>query len=82
MKETLIVNEEQNIVLKDKIIPKYYKTKMVRLAHERHQGLVKTKAILRNKIFFLWMEELVTKQLTYCIACQAVKKNTVPPPIQ
>ena len=28
------------------------------------------------------MEELVTKQLTYCIACQAVKKNTVPPPIQ
>ena len=55
MKETLIVNEEHNIVLKDRynIIPKYYKTKMVRLAHERHQGLVKTKAILRNKIFFL-----------------------------
>ena len=44
--------------------------------------LVKTKDLLRSKIFFLWMDELVEKQLTYCIVCQTVPKNTVPPPIQ
>ena len=84
MKETLTVNEEQNLVLKDRkiIIPKCYEKTMAILAHEGHQGLVKTKVLLRSKIFFLGMDELVAKRLIYCIACQAVQKNTVPPAIQ
>ena len=42
----------------------------------------KTKALLREKVWFFGMDELVQKTLESCIACQAVGKPAPPAPLQ
>ena len=82
MKDTLTVNEEQNIILKDKriILPRIYHRISVKLGHIGHQGLAKTKALLRSKISFIGMDKLIEEEILNCIPCQAtVKKNSKTP---
>jgi len=83
-RDTLSLNEEQNIILKDRriIIPRCFERIVVKLAHIGHQGLEKTKALLRSKIFFLGMDKMVAEHLSYCIPCQAVHKKPKAPKVQ
>ena len=43
----------------------------VNLAHEGHQGLSKTKALLREKIWFPGIDSFVSDVVSRCIACRA-----------
>ena len=52
------------------------------LAHEGHQGIVKTKQLLREKIWFPKIDREVEKLLDGCLACQANGPNTKPAPLQ
>jgi Integrase zinc binding domain len=47
----------------------------VQLAHSRHQGVVKTKQLLREKVWFSNIDSTVETIISRCIACQA---NTIP----
>ena len=64
------------------IIPKSLQKRAVEIAHESHQGLSKTKALLREKIWFVGIDELVQKTIDSCLACQAVGKPAPPEPIK
>ena len=82
IKDNITFNNEENIVLKDKriILPRIYHRFAVKLGHSGHQGLSKTKALLRSKVSFIGMDKLVEEELQHCIPCQAsVKKNTKAP---
>ena len=54
IKDSLSLNDKQNIILKDNCIaiPLCFEIIVVKLAHIGHQGLVKTKSPLRSKVFF------------------------------
>ena len=41
------------------------------MAHEGHQGLCKTKSLLREKVWFPGMDKLIHEELDQCIPCQA-----------
>ena len=73
-----------NIILRGSriIIPDSLHQRAVDIAHESHQGVSKTKALLREKVWFVGMDELVQKTLESCLACQAVGKPAPPAPIQ
>ena len=61
------------ILLRDNriVIPKAMREQVVKLAHLGHQGVVKTKALLRTKVWFPGIDKLVQKEVEDCIACQA-----------
>ena len=56
--------------------------KAIDIAHESHQGLSKTKALLREKIWFLGIDELAKRTIDSCLACQAVGRSPPPEPIK
>lgn len=54
----------------------------VDLAHEGHQGIVKTKALLREKIWFPGIDKMVERRVKSCIACQASVPEVKREPLQ
>ena len=69
----LMVNEDGNLVLRDYqlVIPSTLQQRAVELAHERHQGMSKTKAFLRTKVWFTGADAAVEEAVRSCKPCQA-----------
>ena len=53
------------------VIPSILQTHVVNLAHEGHQGTVKTRVLLNSKVWFPRMDSLVDSIVKHCIPCQA-----------
>ena len=53
------------------IVPKELQAKVIKLGHEGHQGLIKTKKLLRSKVWFPGMGKLTEKEVKACLPCQA-----------
>ena len=62
------------------VIPQSLQRRVVRLAHEGHQGIIKTKKLLREKVWFPGIDKLVEECVAECIPCQATTqvKNSEP----
>lgn len=74
----------QNIVLRDSriVVPESLQQKAIDLAHDTHQGLVKTKALLCEKIWFPGIDQLVKETIDRCIPCQATGQPNPSEPLQ
>ena len=48
------------------VIPKSLREQVIRLAHEGHQGLVKTKKLLREKVWFPGIDAMVEQAVKQC----------------
>ena len=73
---TIITDGEDHnkfFILKDRllVIPLSMQRQIVKLAHEGHQGLVKTKQLLRQKVWFIGSSKLVEEICRSCLPCQA-----------
>ena len=62
------------------VIPSALQDKVIKLAHEGHQGINKTKAHLRSKVWFPQMTEKAEHAVRECIPCQAntTRRNMEP----
>ena len=54
------------------VVPALFRDKVVEIAHEGHQGIVRTKQILRAHVWFPGIDDHVQKLVLSCIPCQAV----------
>ena len=63
-------------------IPQALCKRVVSLALERHQGVVKTKERLRTKVWWLVMDCDAERRCEECYGCQVVTKNVPPPPVK
>ena len=74
VKEELSVCNENGIILrKDRIvIPQALQQNTVDIAHEGHQGIVKTKNLLREKVWFPHMDRVVESKVKSCLACLSI----------
>ena len=63
------------------IIPKGLRYKIFELAHEGHQGIVRTKQRLRRKVFWPGISQYVQHQIDLCHSCQVVAGAQPPTPI-
>ena len=61
------------------IIPTELQSKAVDLAHVGHQGIVKTKRLLREKIWFPAIDSLAERRVRSCLACQATTSTPITP---
>ena len=73
IREEITVDHKTNILLRGArlIIPAGLQNRVIKLAHEGHQGLGKTKALLREHLWFPDIDQLVKEEVGTCIACQA-----------
>ena len=82
VKNKLTVNGDGSLILFNNriVIPTMLQKKAVRLAHEGHQGIVKTKALARSKIWFPGMDQALEEAIQACIPCQAnTQRQTIEP---
>ncbi|XP_044163824.1 uncharacterized protein K02A2.6-like [Acropora millepora] len=63
-------------------MPTTLQQRVIDLAHEGHQGIVKTKKLLREKVWFHRMNNMVEKKTTSCGACQIATPRTTREPLQ
>ena len=84
IKEELTVNTQENVILRGNriIIPSVLRERAIAIAHEGHQGLVKTKQLLREKVWFPKIDQYVKHKIDTCIACQANSGNSRLDPLQ
>ena len=62
------------------LIPKRLRERVLELAHEGHQGLVKTKQRLRTKVCWAGIDKQVENRCKTCHGCQLVGLPTPPEP--
>jgi len=69
------------LVLRGKriVIPDALIDSVLKIAHEGHLGIVKTKSLIRTKIWFPDMDKRVEKLIEACLACQLEGKGSCEP---
>ena len=64
------------------VVPASLRKQLVDIAHEGHLGIVKTKMMMRLKVWFPKLDQLVENRIGNCLACQSCtpsnSKNMVP----
>ena len=63
------------------VIPQKLRPRVLELAHEGHQGIVKTKYRLRSKVWWPKMDADAEKLCRSCHGCQEVSEYAPPEPM-
>ena len=73
VRHELIVSSDGKLILRGTriVIPESLQRRAIQLAHEGHQGIVKTKMLLREKVWFANIDKMAADMLSNCIACAA-----------
>lgn len=73
IRDELSVSDDNDLLLRSHrlILPHELRQRALKIAHEGHQGLTKTKQLLREKIWFPGIDGLTKQLLDNCLACQA-----------
>jgi hypothetical protein len=56
--------------------------RVIEIAHEGHQGVTKTKKLLRTKVWFPKLDSMVEKYIDSCVACRINHPRTYFQPLQ
>ena len=64
------------------VVPLSLRERVLELAHEGHQGIVKTKDRLRSKVWWPSMNAMVERHCKKCLGCQAVTPVTTTPHVK
>ena len=70
---TIVPTSEGSILLCNNriVIPTTLQQRVVNIAHEGHMGIVKTKQLLREKVWFPAMNNLIESTSAKCLPCLA-----------
>jgi len=84
VKDELTVSASGNLILRGTriVIPKSLQEHVVNLAHEGHQGLVKTKSLLREKVWFPNIDKLVEAKVKSCGVCSVATPESKREPLR
>ena len=61
-------------------MPISLREQILKLVHEGHQVIVKTKQLLREKVWWPGIDQAIEQLIRTCIACQAQSPRSTPPP--
>ncbi len=64
------------------VVPASLRKRVLKLTHEGHQGIVKTKDRLRSKVWWPNMNSMVESHCKECLGCQAVTPAATIPPVK
>ncbi|KAK3083972.1 hypothetical protein FSP39_006106 [Pinctada imbricata] len=84
-------NELTVVSIKDKcillrgtriVIPESLQRRAISIAHEGHQGITKTKQLLREKVWFPYIDDLTEQMCKSCITCLSLSPTNTPEPLK
>lgn len=77
-------NNDESLILRGNriVAPTSLRHRMLKLAHETHLGMTKTKSILRDKIYFPDINQQVETLCKNCSLCIANSRMNPPPPLK
>jgi len=79
VKDELTVHSETVLLRNDNIVmPKSLRAQAIKLGHEGHQGIVRTKSYIRSKVWFPNLNAEIETAIRGCMACQANTPNDRP----
>ena len=80
----MTVNILYDTILKDNrsVLPSIFHRIAVKVAHVGHQGVKKTKDLMKRKVCFIDMLEAIEDEIDNCISCQSTARPTSPTKIQ
>lgn len=83
IQDELVIHNE-NILMRDNgiVMPRTLCDRAVRIAHEGHQGISKTKAFIPSKIWFPGINDRVDTLIKDCLACQAITPSKQMDPLK
>ena len=64
------------------IVPESLRDQVVTLAHEGHQGIVRTKQLLRATTWFPGMDKKVEDEIAHCMPCQITVRTPQQEPLK
>ena len=85
LKEYFKVREEltykSGILLRNEkiVIPSSLRQQILRIAHETHMGIVKTKNLLRDKVWWPGLSKQIEEMIKTCIPCLSMRTTKVEP---
>ena len=73
-----------NVVLQGTrlVLPRNLQHRAVNLVHEGHKGIVKTKSLLGEKVWFPGIDKMAEETVKRCISCQATGPDPAPEPLR
>ena len=71
MKDELLVYKGTILRGNRIVVPNTLRNRAVDLAHVGHQGIVKTKQLIREKVWFPGVDKMVKEKVDCCLPCQA-----------
>ncbi|XP_030850192.1 uncharacterized protein K02A2.6-like [Strongylocentrotus purpuratus] len=76
VRDELTVSNERDFLLRGNriVIPQSLRQQIIDIAHEGHQGITKTKSLLREKVWFPSIDRMTEKTVRDCLTCQT---NTI-----
>ena len=81
IKQTLTVKGNLLLKYNQIIIPGTLRKKAIDLAHQGHMGITKTKMLIREKIWFPFIDKFTQEQKEHCLPCQATGKASSKEPM-
>ena len=83
MKDELSVTKVRLVLRDTRIcIPESLPRRAVELAHQGHQGVMKTKAVIREKVWFPGIDKMVEERVKNCLPSKATSTKTASEPLQ
>jgi hypothetical protein len=78
-----VVTATESLLLRGSriVIPASLQPTTLQLAHEGHQGIVRTKQLLREKVWWPGIDKDVEHLIHSCISCQAQSSQSCPQPL-
>uniref|UniRef100_H2ZZ81 Gypsy retrotransposon integrase-like protein 1 n=1 Tax=Latimeria chalumnae TaxID=7897 RepID=H2ZZ81_LATCH len=78
VKTELMLGADGGFILRGNklVIPEKLQKQAVELAHEGHQGVVKTKALIQEKVWFPGIDKMVEEKVQSCHTCQIATPET------
>jgi hypothetical protein len=72
VRDELTISDDGDLVLRGTrlVIPRSLQDRIMDIAHEGHQGVVKTKALLREKVWYPGIDAKVESKISQCMPCQ------------
>ena len=74
---------KSGIILRDTriVVPKSLQKQILQIAHEGHQGMTKTKALIRSKVWWPGIDRDIEHEIRTCLPCISVSPASPPEPL-
>ena len=74
---------KSGILLKDTriVVPTALRRRILKIAHEGHQGMTKTKSLVRSKVWWPGIDRDIENEIRTCLPCLSVSAPSTPEPL-